>query len=100
MYQPSTFDVYTGLLSVTSVGWHRFWAVAGGIFSWDVPTIAPVVNASLATFSVSAPPPPPDGPVVTNGPWSWWLLMGALAATAVEGAVLGSLVLRQRRRVR
>lgn len=100
MVQPSTYDVYTILLVVTSAGWDRFWAIAGGVFSWDAPTISPVVNTSLASFTVTPPPSPPDGPVATTGPWSWWLLMGGLVATAIEGGVLGVLVVRHRRRMR
>ncbi len=93
--QPSTYDVFQVLLVVTSAGWQRFWAVSSAVMSWDLPTIGPLTNETLATFQVL--PAPPDEPARPSSLYPW-LLVGALVATAVEGGVLGSLILRQLRR--
>lgn len=94
--QPSTYDVFQVLLVVTSAGWHRFWAVSSAVMSWELPTIGPLTNATLATFQVLPAPPTPER-ALPSSPYPW-LLVGALVATAVEGGVLGALVLRQIRR--
>lgn len=94
--QPSTYEVVQVLYVVTGPGWDRFWAVSGGMFIWDVPTIGPRVNASLASFTVLAAPPG-----LTPGTTSalgFWLLTGGLVATIVEGTVIAFLIVRLSRK--
>ncbi len=93
MYQPSTYDVYQILIVVVGPEWRSFWALAGVVFSWDVPTITPTMNESLATFEVL--PAPWYGALFAVGDW---ILIAGLVATAAEGIVFGFLIVRSSRR--
>jgi len=92
MYEPSTYDVYEILIVVVGPEWYSFWALEGIVFSWDVPSISPSVNESLATFEVL--PAPPRGALAAA---SDWFLLGGLIATAAAGTVFGFLILRSTR---
>ena len=91
-YSPSTYGVYETLTVVVGAEWARFWALAGIVFTWDIETLSPTVNESMATFHV-LPGPPGSAFLVMRD----WILFGGLLATACAGAVLGILILRGRK---
>lgn len=98
-YQPSTYNLEQTLTVVVGAEWSRTWAVIGTMFSWEATRTRACVNATLASLDIATAPP---GQAVAGFllAHSEWILIGALVATAVEGAALGLLVVRQSRRRR
>lgn len=98
-HQPSTYDVYQAVTVVVGAEWSLDWALIGTMFSWEAMRTRACVNTTLASMDI-APSPPAQAVTGVLVAYSDWVLAGAVAATAIEGTVLGLLIARQTRRRR
>ncbi len=91
------------LIVVVGAEWDRYWILSAATYVspfFDL-NLREELEAGLETFDVFQPEPatlPPSGVAEFLAQNQVWLLTGALLATAGEGAILGILIVRGRRR--
>jgi len=95
-WQPSTYNLNTDIIVVVGAEWHRFWALSGSGFSWFGPGSRTCLNWTVQRFDIADVP---TGTAISTffERNALWILVTGLVATAVEGSVLGYLIVRSSR---
>lgn len=98
-WQPSTYDVLQEIYVILGPEWSRAWILIGTTSPREATSFLSCVNVTANSFDV-LPAPPSVAFLNLVDAYRNWILVGGLVATGAEGAVLGTLVVRQLRRRR